>query len=190
MPHHCCRCPPSCGKRGRVNGRARAPSGRRPCSRSRRKRHLRPGSRAPLPPGNTGLYRGRKRLANAASAVRSDDLASRLRLVGAPPFRTSTALRGPKSAWNHPYPHGRACAARSQTYRFAGNFEAVGVHPESLKIVVSPVRVWVSPFLKGPACGLLLCSWRRPFAGGCEGRLCARGPFQVLNLRGERSARA
>jgi hypothetical protein len=32
----------------------------------------------------------------------------------------------------------------------------VGRGRSSLKIVVSPVRVWVSPFLKSPACGLVL----------------------------------
>jgi hypothetical protein len=75
------------------------------------------------------------------------------------------------------------CTARSRTCRFAGTFGDSDDYPGSLKIVVSPVRVWVSPFLKNPACGLVLGRlwWR--LEGVLQGRFCARGPFQVLNLR-------
>jgi hypothetical protein len=48
------------------------------------------------------------------------------------------------------------CTARSRTRRFAGTFGGNGAAPGSLKIVVSPVRVWVSPVLKSPAYGLVL----------------------------------
>ena len=52
-----------------------------------------------------------------------------------------------------------------------------------LKIVVSPVRVWVSPFLQSPECGLVLRLPSGRFGGALEARFCARGPFQVRNLR-------
>jgi hypothetical protein len=98
-------------------------------------------------------------------------------------FRTSTPLRGPKPAWNRRYPRDTVCTARSAPHRFAGTFDADGASPGSLKIVVSPVRVWVSPFLKKPACGLVLRRLSGRLGRALEGRSCARGPFQVLNLR-------
>ena len=77
----------------------------------------------------------------------------------------------------------RAKSASQISTKLPANQPLLAPPPGHLKIVVSPVRVWVSPFLKMAACGLVLGRPSERFGGALEGRFCARGPFQVLNLR-------